>query len=100
VSKIILPRRTVITGLAALLATPAIVRAESLMRLPQKPKIIRPPVGRLAWGLLGVGQFADGPTLDGFPIVMGDGSPLRTGDVPAGEFLAAAFNGAAWVMLS
>lgn len=38
---VILPRRSLIKGLVSLMAAPAIVKAESLMRLP------RPPVDRL-----------------------------------------------------
>jgi hypothetical protein len=101
VTEIILPRRTIIKGLAAMLAAPAIVRIESLMRLPPKPRIIRPAAvaGRFAWGVMGAGQFSDRMTLDGSPILMDTGAPMRAGDIPTGEVVAAVFNGANWVLL-
>lgn len=36
---LILPRRAFLAGMAAALAAPAIVRAESLMKLPPQPKL-------------------------------------------------------------
>jgi hypothetical protein len=101
VTELIIPRRKVIKGLAALIAAPAIVRVDSLMRLPPKLRIIRRAAvaGRFAWGIMGTGQFSDRVSLDGWPIVMENGTPVSSRDVPAGEFVAAVFNGTAWVVL-
>lgn len=56
----LLPRRTVIQGLISLVAAPAIVRVDSLMKLPRPEPLIKPGVywlssqdGFAYWGVQG-----------------------------------------------
>ncbi len=95
-------RRSLLIGLASLLAAPAIVRAESLMKLPAPLKIIKPEMkfeaGEIVWTASGGN---DGP----ISILIYDGKemqpllcsrinePVKPGELIAGETYRFTFDG-------
>jgi hypothetical protein len=97
---LILPRRKFLIGLGTVMAAPAIVRAESLMKLPKR-EIIKPAmVPEEVAGQLWI-RYSDGIDLKVSPIMRADGSAhIAAGDLRPGTLVALCFDGRNWRMMS
>jgi hypothetical protein len=94
---IILPRRAILAGL---IAAPAVIAAERLMRLP-RPEIIKPsdPRGHYYNAANPAKPFVSGQsTINGLPIYHADGRPMMGGDLAPGTVFTIGFGGDRWVM--
>lgn len=91
-------RRTLIKGIAALIAAPAIVRVESLMKLP-RPELIRSPI---YWKVVDHSFVSlapyDGATLNSKPIYWPDGTPIGPGEIVAGGVYTIKWKDANWTL--
>jgi hypothetical protein len=95
---LILPRRAILRGLVGLIAAPAIVRADSLMKLPLPPKILRPTVRVISIDdPLGF-KRTGGETFNGHPVIRADGSVVQAGEMTYGKSYDLAFNSDSWVL--
>ena len=98
---LILPRRAFLAGLGAVIAAPAIVRADSLMKLP-RPEIIRSPAIPVAifdsgWPQVGSIAMGIDPAQ---PLLKMNGERVAAGDLRAGTLCVMVYDGARWRLTS
>lgn len=90
-TKLMLPRRQFLAGLAAAFAAPAMVRVESLMKLP-RPEIIKPrrfvPLFRIGDVItFGDGDFPPLCVDSNSPVIVGIVTAIKTSVGPGGGLL-------------
>jgi hypothetical protein len=95
VSGIILPRRRFLQGL---IAAPAVIAAERLMKLPRR-EIIKPlpaVIGEVAWGPPVFDIHFGLLHVAAAPVYRADGSQLQPGDLVPGQDVAMIYDGRNW----
>ncbi|WP_439398472.1 hypothetical protein ACRQ5Q_14460 [Bradyrhizobium sp. PMVTL-01] len=100
---LILERRAFLQGLGAVIAAPAIIRADRLMKLPRREiispvQIIAVPPGlESPWPQVGSIAFGADPAM---PIFKANGERIAAGDLRPGAWCSMIYDGARWRLLS